>query len=82
MIERLRVDVATVPLPGGRVVRLALRYTPAGEPEALTLSAGWRQERPAGLEAAHNVTVPADAMSGILDALNALLSDWEGGHTP
>jgi hypothetical protein len=74
--QRRTMDCTDVPLGGNRTLRLALERDGDGEPDALHLLIGWgegtswQEDRlPTRGEA---ITVPADTVPALLDALQAL----------
>ncbi len=71
-LERRTLDTLDVPLPGGRVLRLALYLTSAGEPETLVLTLGWGEGRVWRECIGDGLTLPADVLPALRAALDAL----------
>jgi hypothetical protein len=69
--DTMTLRVLTVPLPGGRVLRIALSLDEHGEPVDLCIAAGFR-DAPMPRALAEGLSVPASALPALRDALAAL----------
>lgn len=65
-LRTMRID-----LPGNRVLRLALSLDEHGEPESLTIAAGYADDAPLRVLGS-GVCVPASALPALRDALAEL----------
>ena len=68
--EAVTMRVLTLPLGGGRLLRLALTLDSAGQPEDVVLAAGFEGRRT--LDLAGGLSLPASAIPELAAALAAL----------
>lgn len=68
---RSTLDTLDVPLPGGRVLRLALHRVPDGDAELL-IAAGFPERTPWHRLMAEGVNLPGEALPELMKALEAL----------
>lgn len=67
------LEVLEVPLGAGRpVLRVGLYRDPQGEPEELVLASGWPERGRWTESLADGLTLPPEALSGLLEALSEL----------
>ncbi len=68
--EQVTMRALTLPLGGGRLLRLALTYDAAGQPEDVVLACGWPGRRT--LDLAGGLSLPSSCVPELTAALASL----------